>query len=846
MQNRDIFNTKLEKKASRAFCKKRSSVVSIPVGTKKIPFCGTKECRREYELRKKMKRPWQDVLAECIRNKERQDRVKGSNGGKDLTEQKFSLQGRDGARPHPLSVEEENLLLNQIAAVIEKLDDEHVFQVAPAPSSTSDLTQSSKVSISSNQDSLMTKNNDARLGNEELVTTSTRDVEPPISAEKDSSENVPNFSTRCMICGKLLTDSESIKRKIGPTCWNKIGNKDDLEFISIVLELEEEVLASLCQQLIVSRKLTVMEIAEWLQISKRKINNILKTKLREIYYHLYVEEQLPVSEISAMLGINRSTFYRKLKKLNIPYREKTDDNFSSELKEQAESCFMDGDSVPVIAQKLQVNSRKIISLIRTLIIEKVTDLYMNSSKSVVEIIEEVGITKEFAYQILEQHSVSRRSSWTDEEAIVDNADQILLLLQEGITLDEIAKRLNVSRVKLARFVKEHSKKVLLQLYIIQQRPISEICQILGIDKSVLYRWLKEREIKTKRQEVREETEELLDELTLAYLRLDDFNAIRQRMHLSNARISVLLKKAGFELLSPQYMKKCRAHCQMTYWKELTPHLEEIITGELLGDGYLEPNVEASNHHPVEAFSLSDYKQSLDVLQKLASMEQLPEDKERAINEFNKALNVIKRARTASFGIGVSAVSEPLLQCLSEHFQQNGYHVRMRQKKKKPVIYLNTDGSVQLHALYTKWYPQGKKVVPRDITFTPTVLLHWYLGDGNIDRQRITLHTEGFSKEEVEFLVQRLKEDVGLEQPKVHEYHQRRAGKVYYQIRIYRKKDVDHFLEWIQKADPLSLKAGQESMPWKFSRELTKTAFLQKKTAGKMRLSVEEKVKNDRF
>lgn len=65
--------------------------------------------------------------------------------------------------------------------------------------------------------------------------------------------------------------------------------------------------------------------------------------------------------------------------------------------------------------------------------------------------------------------------------------------------------------------------------------------------------------------------------------------------------------------------------------------------------------------------------------------------------------------------------------------------------------------------YSRWYPQGTKVVPRDLRLTPTVLLHWFCGDGRGGDRKGTLGfcTDGFTLEDVDFLVTRFQEDLGV-------------------------------------------------------------------------------------
>ena len=58
----------------------------------------------------------------------------------------------------------------------------------------------------------------------------------------------------------------------------------------------------------------------------------------------------------------------------------------------------------------------------------------------------------------------------------------------------------------------------------------------------------------------------------------------------------------------------------------------------------------------------------------------------------------------------------------------------------------------------KWYPEGKKLVPKDIVLTPLTCRQWYIGDGclrKLPNMCIILATYGFSIDDVNFLVNQL-------------------------------------------------------------------------------------------
>lgn len=69
--------------------------------------------------------------------------------------------------------------------------------------------------------------------------------------------------------------------------------------------------------------------------------------------------------------------------------------------------------------------------------------------------------------------------------------------------------------------------------------------------------------------------------------------------------------------------------------------------------------------------------------------------------------------------------------------------------------------------HKRWYPEGKKIVPKDLILDKNTIMWWYLGDGYLYRKasrpnyrRIALCTEGFSKEDIDFLKSKLEEKIG--------------------------------------------------------------------------------------
>lgn len=76
--------------------------------------------------------------------------------------------------------------------------------------------------------------------------------------------------------------------------------------------------------------------------------------------------------------------------------------------------------------------------------------------------------------------------------------------------------------------------------------------------------------------------------------------------------------------------------------------------------------------------------------------------------------------------------------------------------------LYTPAYVELQAERKRWYPEGKKVVPRDLRLTPMSVAHWFCGDGSSSPDgTLCFYTNGFLPDDVEFLVRCLRRDLGV-------------------------------------------------------------------------------------
>lgn len=148
----------------------------------------------------------------------------------------------------------------------------------------------------------------------------------------------------------------------------------------------------------------------------------------------------------------------------------------------------------------------------------------------------------------------------------------------------------------------------------------------------------------------------------------------------------------------------------------TSQQHNIIIGLLLGDGYLRKNDSGNRNR--NAF--------LSVLRSL---------KDKAYSQYH--VDILKDHITAS-GLKESSVFDK---------RTNKFYHRCT---------FSTKSSLYLTTLHAKWYQNGKKVIPKDLQLNSEIIATWFADDGYIEKSknnyfRISLYTNGFSKEDVYFL-----------------------------------------------------------------------------------------------
>lgn len=145
------------------------------------------------------------------------------------------------------------------------------------------------------------------------------------------------------------------------------------------------------------------------------------------------------------------------------------------------------------------------------------------------------------------------------------------------------------------------------------------------------------------------------------------------------------------------------------------------------------------------------------------------------------------------------------------FFETHYDLNIQTYRKNDTTYdarFKTRCSPDLLQYYKRWYPNNIKIIPEDIDITPDFLLHAYIGDGNLKKQRSkiigktlyypTIYTNSFLYEHLlDILIPKLSNIGILAKVRLHTVHWKGEIKKY-PLTTIRAKSVPRFFEYIGK------------------------------------------------
>lgn len=429
--------------------------------------------------------------------------------------------------------------------------------------------------------------------------------------------------------------------------------------------------------------------------------------------------------------------------------------------------------------------------------------------------EKEKLIEEMLYKGRKMSAIMKKTGFSTDEIFQIGRTRILKrihrYLDQKLTFSEIAKQLGADSEVIRKILVSEIKTLL-----VETNDIKIISQQLSISPELI------REI-------------LKPELYLGYIQLKSIKTMADYYPLSPRLIKRYLEEVGFSILSSGYMKKLLSHYntgEYAYWKKITEKIRNVIYGELVGDGSIEKygasikGKKITELIPVKNVGLVKYKQALDYF-KSNKIKSGIDDLSNEVKMFEHAVNIICNTRVTNFSLHTSESEEKWLEHIGNLFNREGmkttlFTYQTKNKKGEEIwqCMFRTMACIQYYQLLEKWYPKGEKIAPRDFDLTPTTLLHWHVGDGTTGSKQIFLATDNFSKDDVEFLATILQKRIIIETHIYKRKDKRYPDKDYYYIAISDQRNIKKYFNYIDKADPASVKLAKKLFPHKFDLNIS--------------------------
>lgn len=122
---------------------------------------------------------------------------------------------------------------------------------------------------------------------------------------------------------------------------------------------------------------------------------------------------------------------------------------------------------------------------------------------------------------------------------------------------------------------------------------------------------------------------------------------------------------------------------------------------------------------------------------------------------------------ARLAIEVNKDSSDWIQSISKVFQSHNikHAVSTRKPRNKAIngiettskesVILRTSPYPNFAKQRQRWYPNGYKIVPKDLELNKIALAHWYCGDGSTNNYLVRIYTNNFTKNDCDFLAEQL-------------------------------------------------------------------------------------------
>jgi hypothetical protein len=369
--------------------------------------------------------------------------------------------------------------------------------------------------------------------------------------------------------------------------------------------------------------------------------------------------------------------------------------------------------------------------------------------------------------------------------------------------------------------------------------LKKIANIVGRCERYVKKLLREYDLPTPKEFKQILREMWQNRIAVLYMRLNGINSIASQTPFNWDQLTSILNDMGLltDLHLGAHVMKMRLE---SGWQPLSPHLQQVLEGEMLGDGNLTVvnSVETSNQLPSD----DDIINALDDLQWFFWVDLETESSKisEAISLFNKIRENLAYLHGVCFQMVMSHHATEWVDYIATQFREGGYYVNVfpdiwvdKNGVEHPRIFLQTESSLNLRREWLRWYNR-RKGVPWNFSLTPTSLLHWFIGDGCFGFE-ITLSTDSFHLTDVMHLALELRHKVGVKarlfwrppkykfgttEPLEPEEFAQLDPNRYWRIKV----PIDHesrtrFFDYLNRAP--GIEVARRVFPWKFSRDVQK-------------------------
>ncbi|MFX0182807.1 MAG: hypothetical protein ACFE95_06950 [Candidatus Hodarchaeota archaeon] len=482
-------------------------------------------------------------------------------------------------------------------------------------------------------------------------------------------------------------------------------------------------------------------------------------------------------------------------------RSKSSSDF---LQQQAIQHFQNRIKIEKIAEFLGVSRKRIIHCLPEDLITKRIEELVKQGLGFYQIGEIIGISGKTVIHCAKRANIDTL-----------HTSRIIQMFQNGTPIKTIAKELNMNTQKvIAEIPNSLRYETLKKFYIVQELPYNDIIAKLGISRTSLKNWLHKYNLMNRHPNAEIEFKEYPKRKIIGdYLRLKSVDSIAKIRKFPVTTVKRILDEAGVKRYNT--LALIRKHVDNYYNIPINSYLNEVITGELLGDG----NISFARKTAIRQISKTKYLKAVNTLQGFRS--QISVDIESDVKKFNNAIEVINDYRVARINFVMSLLAIPWAIHIRNIFERNSVPMSFKindaslMVAKYHTVGVWSRSTMQFRELQEQWYPKGEKIISRKIKISPTSLLHWFIGDGSSSDSALQFSTHNFSITEVNFLVDLLNKSLNIRSRCGIDYQTQPV------LKVYRNEDVKTIYEYLELANPKSLSLAKEIFPWKFDPHLRK-------------------------